>query len=117
MDWRIGLGFAGIVLCTVCANLVLKVGAMAPAASRVVLGIMGWQSLAGLALFGLGGVAYSVLLRTVPLNVAQVFASTQFVGVILAANLVLGEPISGLRWTGVAFTVLGIAIVGATARG
>jgi drug/metabolite transporter (DMT)-like permease len=117
LDWRIGLGFAGIVLCTVCANLALKIGAMAPAASRVVLGVLSWQSVAGLALFGLGGVVYSVLLRAVPLNVAQVFASMQFVGVILAANFVLGEPISGLRWAGIGFTVLGIAIVGATARG
>jgi len=117
LDWRTGFGFVGIILCTVCANLVLKLGAMAPAANRVVLGVMGWKSVAGLALFGLGGVAYSVLLRAVPLNVAQAFASMQFVGVILAANLVLGEPISGLCWAGIGFTVLGIAIVGATVRG
>ena len=117
LDWRIGFGFAGIILCTVCANLMLKVGAMAPEASRVVLGVLSWTSLAGLAMFGLGGLVYSFLLRSVPLNVAQVFAATQFVGVILAANLVLGESISGLRWVGIAFTLLGVAIVGVTARG
>lgn len=115
MDWRIGVGFAGIVLCTVCGNLLLKAGAMVPPADRVILGTLSTQSLAGLALFGIGGLAYAVLLRAVPLNVAQVMVSTQSVGVILMANLVLGEPISGVRWAGIACTMLGVVLVGATA--
>ena len=117
MDWRIALGFAGIVLCTVCGNLLLKSGAMVPAADRVVLGILSYQSLAGLVLFAVGGLAYAVLLRTVPLNFAQVMISTQYVGVILMANLVFGEAISGVRWAGIACTMLGVALVGATAQG
>ena len=117
MDPRVVLGFLGIIGCTVGANLLLKAGAMAPASSRVLFGVLGWTSLAGLALFGVGGLAYAVLLRYVPLNVAQVFAATQFVGVILAASFVLGEPISGVRWAGIGCTALGVAIVGATARG
>ena len=117
LSWRILLGFAGIIGCTVGANLLLKSGAMVPASQRVILGILGWQSAAGLALFGIGGLVYAVLLRSVPLNVAQVFAATQFIGVILAARLVLEEPISPMRWAGIACTALGVAIVGATARG
>ncbi len=117
MDARLILGFLGIIGCTVGANLLLKAGAMVPATSRVFFGVLGWQSAAGLALFGVGGLVYAVLLRSVPLNVAQVFAATQFVGVILAANFVLGEPISALRWAGIGCVALGIAIVGVTARG
>jgi drug/metabolite transporter (DMT)-like permease len=53
-------------------------------------------------LFGCGGIVYTFLLRRVPLNIAQVFAAAQFVGVVIAASLVLGEPISPARWRGIA---------------
>ncbi|MGA7262675.1 MAG: hypothetical protein WBX30_17515 [Stellaceae bacterium] len=36
----------------------------------------------GLAVFGCGGVVYAFLLRRVPLNIVQVFAAAQFVGVV-----------------------------------
>jgi drug/metabolite transporter (DMT)-like permease len=45
-----------------------------------------------------------------------VFAAAQFVGVIFAAALVLGEPISPARWIGIAFVSLGILLVGLTAH-
>src|SRR4051794_19195099 len=102
---------------TVAANLMLKLGAMEPPAARVVFGIMGWKSLAGLCLFGCAGLIYAVMLRFVALNVAQVFAAMQFVGVILAAWLVLAEPISLPRWIGIALTCTGILMVALTARG
>lgn len=35
-----------------------------------------------LALFGCGGIVSAFLLRQVPLNIAQVFAAAQFVGVV-----------------------------------
>jgi drug/metabolite transporter (DMT)-like permease len=50
----------------------------------------------------------------VPLNIAQVFTSAQFVGVVVAASLVLGEPISLARWLGIACIGFGIVLVGAT---
>jgi drug/metabolite transporter (DMT)-like permease len=107
-------GFAFVVSCTIVANVLLRLGALASPARRVVLGILSWQSVAGLMLFGLGGLAYSILLRRVPLNVAQVFGATQFVGVILAARAILHEPISNLRWIGILFTCIGVVIVGLT---
>jgi drug/metabolite transporter (DMT)-like permease len=70
----------------------------------------------GLALFGCGGIVYAFLLRRMPLNIAQVFTSTQFVGVFVAASLVLGEPISAARWLGIACISFGIALVGLTAN-
>jgi hypothetical protein len=77
--------FGGLISLTVAANLLLKLGAGASAAERVLFGLLGWKSMAGLALFGCGGMLYAVLLRQVPLNVAQVFAAAQFVGVGVAA--------------------------------
>jgi drug/metabolite transporter (DMT)-like permease len=109
-------GFAGVISFTVAANLMLKIGAAAPPADRVFFGVFGWKSAAGLALFGCGGILYAVLLRSISLNVAQVFAASQFVGVVLAAGFVLGEPISPARWIGIGFVSFGILLVGLTAQ-
>jgi drug/metabolite transporter (DMT)-like permease len=110
------LGFVAVIACTVAANLMLKLGASVPEAQRVLFGLLGWKSAAGLALFGCGGIVYALLLRRVPLNIAQVFAAAQFVGVVIAAGLVLGEPISPARWLGIACISLGIVLVGLTAH-
>ena len=109
-------GFAVMIACTVAANLLLKSGAMLPASSRIVFGVFSLQSVAGLAMFGCSGLVYAIVLRRVPLSAAQVVAAAQFIGVILAARLLLQEPISAIRWVGVALTCLGIVIVGATAN-
>jgi drug/metabolite transporter (DMT)-like permease len=110
------LGFVAVIACTVTANLMLKLGASVPEAQRVLVGLLGWKSAAGLALFGCGGIVYALLLRRVPLNIAQVFAAAQFVGVVIAAGLVLGEPMSPARWVGIACISLGIVLVGLTAH-
>jgi drug/metabolite transporter (DMT)-like permease len=110
------IGFAAVIACTVGANLMLKLGAGVPEAQRIFFGVFGWKSVAGLAVFGCGGIIYGVLLRRVPLNIAQVFAAAQFIGVVIAASLVLGEPISPARWFGVACISFGIVLVGLTAQ-
>jgi drug/metabolite transporter (DMT)-like permease len=110
------VGFAAMIALTVGANLMLKLGAGVTEAQRILFGILGWKSIAGLALFGCGGVVYAFLLRQVPLNVAVSFTAAQFVGVVIAASLVLGEPISPARWLGIACISLGIFLVGLTAQ-
>jgi drug/metabolite transporter (DMT)-like permease len=115
LDIKVLAGFAAMISFTVAANLMLKVGAAALPAERVFFGILGWKSAAGLALFGCSGVLYALLLRSVPLNLAQVFTAAQFIGVVLAASLVLGEPISAVRWIGIACVSVGILLVSLTA--
>jgi drug/metabolite transporter (DMT)-like permease len=110
------IGFATMILLTVAANLMLKLGADASPAERVLFGIFGWKSLSGLALFGFGGLLYAMLLRGVPLNIAQSFTAAQFIGVVMGASIVLGEPISPARWAGIACISIGILLVGLTAR-
>ena len=110
------IGFATMILLTVAANLMLKLGAAVAPAERVLFGMFGWKSLSGLALFGCGGILYAVLLRGVPLNVAQAFTAAQFIGVVLAASIVLGEPVSPARWVGIGCIAIGILLVGLTAR-
>jgi multidrug transporter EmrE-like cation transporter len=108
------IGFIGMIACTVAANLLMKQGAMVPAADRVILGVLGWTSVAGLAMFGVSGLIYSWVLRFLPLNVAQSFAAAQFVAVILASSAVLAEPITAARWIGILLIALGILLVGLT---
>jgi len=110
------VGFAAMIALTVAANLMLKLGAGVTEAQRILFGVLGWKSVAGLALFGCGGVVYAFLLRRVPLNVAVSFTAAQFVGVVVAASLVLGEPISPARWLGIACISFGIVLVGLTAQ-
>jgi multidrug transporter EmrE-like cation transporter len=105
-------GFVMMIACTVAANLLLKQGAMVPASDRVILGLLGLQSFAGLAMFGVSGLIYSWVLRSLPLNVAQSFAAAQFVAVIAASALVLAEPITPARWLGILLIALGILLVG-----
>src|SRR5260370_37916408 len=80
------MGFAAMIAFTVAANLTLKLGAGVPPAERVLLGVLGWKSAAGLALVGCCRIIYALLLRRVPLNIAQAFTAAPFVGVGLAAR-------------------------------
>jgi drug/metabolite transporter (DMT)-like permease len=109
------LGIAGMVALTVGANLMLKLGAMAPP-QRAFLGVLSWQSVAGLALFGVGGIIYAFVLRALPLYVAQAFMAVQYVGVVMAASLLLRETISPTCWLGIACIALGILLVGVAVR-
>lgn len=105
--------FVGMITGMVSANLLLKTGATSggyrlfgfgPALNGYVLGSL----FAFAASFGF----YFLILRTTPLNVAQSLAAAQFVAIILAANLVLGEPIGLLRAAGIALITIGIILVG-----
>ena len=105
--------FVTMICLTVTANLLLKSGA--GASSDNMLGLLNWRIVGGLASFALGAVFYVLILTRLPLNVAQSFAALQFVAVILASWLVLGEPIGSLRWAGIALVGAGILLVGMTA--
>ena len=110
------LGIASMVALTVGANLMLKLGAMVAPAQRVFFGILSWQSVGGLALFGIGGIIYAFVLRTLPLHVAQAFAAFQYVAVVMAASLLLRERIALTSWLGIACIVVGIVLVSTELR-
>jgi multidrug transporter EmrE-like cation transporter len=99
-----------MVLCTVAANLLMKLGSQ-DVPSPLLLGLLSWRTAGGLAAFGCAGLFYAAALRFLPLNVAQSYAAVQFVAVILAAKLVLGEPVPLGRWLGISMIMGGILIV------
>jgi multidrug transporter EmrE-like cation transporter len=96
--------------CTVAANLVMKLGAKDPP-SPLLVGLISWRTALGLMVFGIGGLAYALVLRSLPLNVAQSYAAVQYVAIILASRILLGEPIELARWIGISLIVIGIAVL------
>lgn len=98
---------------TVLANLVLKVGAQAEGVGRVwPLTVVNLRVVAAAGAFGMAFLFYAMLLKRLPLSLAQAILSMQFVLVILAANVLLGEQIGTVRWAGIALMAVGLAIVG-----
>jgi len=105
---------AGMITFTVIANLLLKTGAVMgrAAGGDWWMQLLNWRVGAGFASFAIAALFYTVLLREVPLNVAQAFTAAQFIAIILASALVLAEPITAARWIGIAMIAGGIAVVG-----
>jgi len=114
--WNISLAFsfAVMVACTIAANLLLKVGA-APG-EPALGGLVSPKSALGAVVFGCALVLYMRVLKSVPLNLAQAFMAVQYIGVILAAAVLLNEPLPPIRWAGMFLIALGIALVGWTAH-
>jgi drug/metabolite transporter (DMT)-like permease len=102
------LGVLAVVFSNIAGNLMLKIGSDKEKA--VLFGILSWQTLLGIGFFGLSVLLYAWSLRYIPLHIAQIIASLQYAGVIIAAALVLGEHIPTTRWLGIALVFLGIAI-------
>lgn len=111
------LAVGGMITFTVIANLLLKTGAVMGrgAAGPAWLQLVNWRIGAAFASFAVAALFYTIVLRTVPLNVAQSFTAAQFIANVLAAALVLSEPIGGIRWIGMVLIATGIAVVGWTA--
>jgi drug/metabolite transporter (DMT)-like permease len=99
-----------MISCCVVANLLMKLGSEA-APSPLLLGLLSWRTVWGLIAFGFGGLFYAAVLNFLPLNVAQSLAAAQFIAVILASRLVLGESIDFGRWIGISMIAVGIIVV------
>ena len=99
-----------VVALNVCAGLLLKLGSM-DRPVPLLLNVMSWRSVLGLACFGVGAVAYSWLLRYVPLGVAQAVLASQYIFTVLGAWLLLHESIDGVQLVGFVLVGLGIALV------
>ena len=111
MTWIVAAAAVAMVGLTIAANVLVKMGAAKTAAAGPMATLTAPEILLGLGCFGLAFVLYALVLRALPLNVAQSFMSVQFVGVVLAAATVLAEPIGPARWFGIALIAVGILIV------
>jgi len=96
-----------VICLNVAANVVLKVGAGMPR-SPVLAGMLSWYSFVGLCLFAGAGLAYAWILRHIPLNLAQMLATLQFVLTLLASYFFLHETLTNLQIAGSLLIVAGI---------
>ena len=68
----------------------------------------------GLALYGLGAVAWLIVLSRLDLSFAYPFLALSYAITPILAWRLLDEPVSGLRWLGIAVIILGVVIVSRT---
>jgi drug/metabolite transporter (DMT)-like permease len=111
---KVFLAFVTMITCTVAGNLLLKIGANDFRSSGSWWAILNFKIALGFFSFACAAFVYVLILSRLPLNVAQSFASAGFVAGILAAAIILREPILPVQWIGIAFITLGIALIGWT---
>ncbi len=105
--WVVALAAANLAA-VVASNVGLKLSAWAPDWR----GFLGWQVVGNLTGF-LGVLAFTALLRFVPLRVASgLTAGLGFVLVqVVGAQLIFHEPVTPAQWVGVTAVTLGIALI------
>lgn len=97
---------------TVTANMVLKVGTAKESWLP-----FSWMPpvnayfIAGAGLFAVSLLVYMLLLRDLPLYVAQSMIAVQYIGVMIAARWGLGEKMSLTDLAGMSLIMLGIFLV------
>lgn len=110
---KIVLALLGMISFTVLANLLLKTAAVTGGTEQSpIMNFLTWRVFFGLASFGVSVCFYFMLMNWLPLNVATSFAGAQYIAVVIAARLILSEPIGPIQWVGIVLISLGIAIVG-----
>ena len=98
---------------TVTANLTLKVASQSAGIGAAwPLSIVNGRVVIAAASFAMAFLFYTMLLKRLPLSLAQAIISVQFVVVILAANVLLSEPVGTVRWLGIALVAAGLAVIG-----
>ncbi len=104
---------------SVAGQTVLKIGMSTPEANALPQGVLSlvllilrspWI-LVGLALYGIGALAWIAVLGRLDLSYAYPFLALNFVLITLVSWTVLGETIPWQRWLGVLVICLGIFLV------
>lgn len=106
-----GLGFLAlglVILGNAVGNVLLKVGAGISDRQHLWFGIVAWQTLAGMACFGFGLIAYAWALKQFDLHMAQIIVSLQYVLAIFLAVWLLGEHVSMSKWLGIGLIAAGL---------
>jgi drug/metabolite transporter (DMT)-like permease len=110
-----GIYILASMTCTVVGNLLLKTGVQYPGISTVwPLNLLNVRTMLGAMSFSFAMIFYMMVLKRTTLNLAQSIFALQFVLVIIAANVILHEPIGGQRWLGIGLIAVGLFVVSLT---
>lgn len=111
----IGFYVLAAMSCTVIGNLLLKTGVQHRGVSSIwPLSLLNMQTLLGALSFCFAMIFYMMVLKRTALNLAQSIFALQFVLVIIAANVILGEPIGLQRWIGISLIAAGLFVISLT---
>lgn len=106
------------VLSSVAGQFFLKIGAsklgkvlITNALSHIISIVTVPELIAGLASYGLGAVAYILLLTRVKLSIAAPCVSLVYVFSVLLGWLVFKESMPSIRLVGLSFIVIGVILV------
>jgi len=107
-----GLFILASMSCTVIGNLLLKTGVQQPGIATIwPLNLLNARTLLGALSFCFAMVFYMMVLKRTTLNLAQSIFALQFVLVIIAANVILNEPIGLQRWLGIGLIASGLFVI------
>ncbi|MEZ4867701.1 MAG: hypothetical protein R3C14_40625 [Caldilineaceae bacterium] len=114
--WLIALS----IITSVAGQTVIKLGVLEPHAATASGGIVTMIALIlrsplvllGLALYGVGALAWIAVLSRFNLSLAYPFLALNFVLIALVSQLLLGEAIPMLRWVGIGVICVGVILVG-----
>jgi drug/metabolite transporter (DMT)-like permease len=110
-----GLFIIASMACTVVGNLLLKTGVQQPGVSTVwPISLLNIRTALGAVTFCFAMVFYMMVLKRTALNLAQSIFALQFVLVIIAANVILHEPIGMQRWLGIGLITAGLFVISLT---
>ncbi len=110
-----GLYILASMSCTVVGNLLLKTGVQQQGVSTVwPLSLLNMRTFLGAITFSFAMIFYMMVLKRTALNLAQSIFALQFVLVIIAANVVLHEPIGMQRWMGIGLIATGLFVISLT---
>lgn len=106
----------------VAGQTAIKVGVEQPGGEAMETGIVGLirtivttpMVLLGIGLYGVGMLAWLVVLRKMDLSHAYPFLALNFVLIALVSHFVLNENVPLLRWVGVGVICAGILLVART---
>jgi len=111
---------------SVLGQTVIKLGVSGPAredlfftrpVSLILFIAQNPKVLLGLLFYGLGSLAWIVVLSRLELSYAYPFVAINFILIAFISRLVFSETISGLRWLGIASICIGILLVAYSAGG
>src|SRR5262249_7762170 len=108
---RLYFAMAFVVVGNVLGNVLLKHGSTAAPGQGLVVGLFGWQTIAGIVCFAAAVISNAMALRELPLHLAQAIAALQFVGAVAAAAVYFGETITAQKWLGIVPICVGLGFV------
>lgn len=117
--WLIGLSIST----GIAGQTAIKLGVSRPEAAHAAAGVQSLVAmiiqsplvLLGLALYGIGALAWIAVLSRLDLSYAYPFLALNFVLIALVSQLILGESIPLLRWLGISVICVGILLIARSA--